>query len=200
MFSLKIYFTAFALLAFLTVAANADNEPKVIALENHGVQLTINRLEHKRLTYTERDSKNWIFFSVENTERPGRGYYSTISQEGSIAILPQRKTLEELALKEKQLHERNYTSTKIEDFEGGSKALIYEDATENKLTERRVFLWWKEGQSIIKLDFIFRDFTSRARARKGRQFVIDTLTSLRVNGAPVPVVTKYLKILEEEPE
>lgn len=133
--------------------------------------------------------------SVENTDRPGRKYHSNISQRGIIAIFSQTLSLEELAQKEKKQHSVNYVSTTIEDLPDGSKLLIYEGEHDNYHIERRVFLWWREGDSTIMLDFTYMDFAARKKAKNGRQFMVDTLMSLRVDGKPVPAIPAYLEIL-----
>jgi len=191
--------TAFVVIGFAFSAigtAQITKDADTITLERNGVKITVPRLENERLTYTKRNSKTWVFFTVKNTERPGRKYYSNISQEGSIAIMDQKQTLEELALKEKQMHAQKYTSTKISDFDGGGKLLVYEEEVGRDLVERRVLLWWNEGESIIRLDFTYRDFVGGTKVKKGRQFVIDTLSGLRVNGQPVPASAAYLKVLK----
>ena len=188
-------FVAVSLMLSLLGAAQITTEPDLIHLEGDGVELTILRLVDKRLTYTERDSNSWIFFTVKNTDRPGRKYFSTISQEGSILIMEQREALEDLALKEKKRHGQNYTSTRIEDFANGGKLLVYEKKIDRSLVERRVFLWWKEGESIIRLDFTYYDFVARKKGKAGRQFVIKTLKDLLINGQPVPSMEAYLEIL-----
>ena len=61
--------------------------------------------------------------------------------------------------------------------------------------ERRVFLWLEGEDTILKLDCVYLDFQSSKRSKKGREFIVDTLNSLRINGEKIPMLEKYIELL-----
>jgi len=165
-------------------------------LEKEGTTVTGVRLSDPQVTYSGEGRDSWIFLTVKNPDRQrSRDFYATISHVGSVTIFPPNESVDTLAKKKLVLHGHKYEYAKIEEAEGEAKLLICESRNGRKLLERRVFLWWKHEESILCLDFTYSDFRASTKCKQGRKFLVDTLTSLQIDGEPTPLITGYLEIL-----
>ena len=167
----------------------------VITLERSGTKVTMDMQNHKRVNYASKGKRPWLSLAVENNDRQGRNYWANFSHQAVIGVVPKKMSPEEHAEAEKKMHAQSYDSTKITDWPNGGKLLVYEKKYKGKLVERRVFLWLEGEDTILMLDCAYLGFQSSKRSKKGREFIVDTLNSLRINGEKIPMLEKYIELL-----
>ena len=171
----------------------------------HGPPIEIMRGETKAVVPLLKDDRlhlgskeSYVQISVKNTEkqRPNRPW-SNITQSAMVAIAAEsRGTAEEILKKEKEQRSRNHDVSEVLKLDDKSMMMILSSLDDRKrVTSKRCYLYQTVGKETLILDATYHDYRSVSKPEEGRQFVVDLLTGLRVNGAAVPEVQFFLEVL-----